>query len=252
MIILKLFDYIEDIDRRLTKKILDYRKERQRIARKRNARKEIFLDLFFNSNKYRKQKDLETGRVTYIRKGTQFVPNTSKPSGKFEIYKDRKRFVREKYVNDFTYLVTFTYDSEKMTERKFKKRLIKCLNELCKKNKWKYIGAFHKGRKGRLYFSGLVYIMFNRMIGEFKDIESYSYERHNIVITSQNTYFYEEFGLNIFEPIKIEKIPYFLKSLALSEEIYFKGIERYLILDIRYAKKIMDKGESVEDYFNAE
>ena len=49
--------------------------------------------------------------------------------------------------------------------------------------------------------------------------KSYSYERHNIVITSQNTYFYEEFGLNIFEPIKIEKIPYFLKSLALSEDI---------------------------------
>ena len=90
------------------------------------------------------------------------------------------------------------------------------------------------------------------MIGELKDIESYSYERDNIVITSQNTYFYEEFGLNIFEPINVEKIPYFLKSLALSEEIYFKGIERYLILDIRYAKKIMDKGESVEDYFNAE
>lgn len=105
---------------------------------------------------------------------------------------------------EWHYFVTFTFDSEKLTEQQFKKKLQNTLKHAVSRNGWKYIGVWERAPEtGRLHFHGIFYIPL--MIGEIIEIKDYSTKQHKMQTTFQNTRFLKELGRNDFKPIEIPR-----------------------------------------------
>lgn len=134
--------------------------------------------------------------------------------------------------------VTFTFDSEKLTEQQFKKKLQNTLKHAVSRNGWKYIGVWERSpEKQRLHFHGIFYIP--QMIGEIVEVKDYSTKQHKIQTTFQNTHFLKEFGRNDFKPIEIpndvtQTVIYLLKYIEKSGErlIYGGKLPTYFKSDI--------------------
>lgn len=156
-------------------------------------------------------------------------------------YKRYTRLWRKVHLQkEWNFFVTFTYDSEKLDEQQFKKKLRNALKHAVNRNGWKYIGVFEcSPDKERLHFHGIFYIPENAMIGEIVEVKDYSTKSHRMQTTYQNTHFLKEFGRNDFKPIEIpndisQSVKYLLKYIEKSGEkmIYGGKLPTYFKSDI--------------------
>ena len=148
------------------------------------------------------------------------------------------RLYRKVNLQQWTHFCTFTYDSEKLSEENFKKKLLNCLRHLSSRKGWKYIGVWERSPVNqRLHFHGIFVIP--KMIGEIIEIKDYSTKAHKMQITYQNTFFLEKFGRNDFREIEnnalvYQAVQYILKYIRKTGEkvIYSKHLHTYFISDI--------------------
>jgi len=153
----------------------------------------------------------------------------------------RTRMMRKAALVDFNYFVTFTYDSSKLDEASFQKKLKTCFRNLCNRKHWKYMGVWERAPETkRLHFHGLFYIPDGGMVGSLEEHTDYNFKLHKRTTTIQNTYFNKRFGRTDFEYIASNKelykeINYILKYLEKTEEkiVYSKGLYQYFLADIR-------------------
>ena len=148
------------------------------------------------------------------------------------------RLYRKVNLQQWTHFCTFTYDSEKLSEEDFKKKLLNCLRHLSSRKGWKYIGVWERSPTNqRLHFHGIFVIP--KMIGEIVEIKDYSTKTHKMQTTYQNTFFLERFGRNDFREIEnnslvYQAISYILKYIRKTGEkvIYSKHLQTYFVSDI--------------------
>ena len=148
------------------------------------------------------------------------------------------RLYRKVNLQQWTHFCTFTYDSEKLSEEEFKKKLLNCLRHLSSRKGWKYIGVWERSPiNQRLHFHGIFVIP--KMIGEIIETKDYSTKTHKMQITYQNTFFLEKFGRNDFKEIEhsslvYQAISYILKYIRKTGErvIYSKHLQTYFISNI--------------------
>lgn len=149
----------------------------------------------------------------------------------------RKRLYRKAYLQEWSYFCTFTFDSKKLNEEEFRKKLSNCFKKLSYRKSWKYIGVWERSPiNKRLHFHGIFYTP--TMIGELIEQRDYSTKNHRMQTTYQNTYFLERFGRNDFEEINqqnlYQSISYITKYIEKSGEriVYSKNLPTYFISDI--------------------
>ena len=148
------------------------------------------------------------------------------------------RLFRKVNLQQWTHFCTFTYDSEKLSEEEFKKKLLNCLRHLSSRKGWKYIGVWERSPVNkRLHFHGIFVIL--TMIGEIIETKDYSTKTHKMQTTYQNTFFLERFGRNDFREIEnnalvYQAVQYILKYIRKTGEkvIYSKHIQTYFVSDI--------------------
>ena len=153
----------------------------------------------------------------------------------------RVRMSRKAYLARFNYFVTFTYDGNLHTESTFRKKLIQTLANFAVRKNWKYLGVWERAPEtNRLHFLGLFNIPNGAMVGEIIEKKDYSYEKHDRIITLQNTYFNERFGRSDFKEIDEHEnklsnaLTYLMKYIEKSGEkiVYSKKLYQYFISDI--------------------
>lgn len=152
--------------------------------------------------------------------------------------KRRTRLMRKVYLQEWNYFVTFTYDSNKLDEKSFKKKLMNTLKHLVSRKQWKYIGVWERSpEKQRLHFHGIFYIQ--EMIGKLEPVTDYNTKSHRKQITYKNTHFLKHFGRNDFKEIDtqqdiIQSVRYLLKYIEKSGErlVYGGKIPTYFVSDI--------------------
>lgn len=169
---------------------------------------------------------------------TEFVASNMQRM-KINAIKREIRLWRKIYTQgEWRYFVTFTFDSEKLNETQFKKKLQNTLKHAVSRNGWKYIGVWERSpEKQRLHFHGIFHIP--QMIGEIIEVKDYSTKQHKMQTTFQNTHFLKEFGRNDFKPIEIpndvtQTVIYLLKYIKKSGErlIYGGKLPTYFKSDI--------------------
>lgn len=70
------------------------------------------------------------------------------------------RLYRKVNLQQWTHFCTFTYDSEKLNEEEFEKKLLNCLRHLSSRKGWKYIGVWERSPiNQRLHFHGIFDIL---------------------------------------------------------------------------------------------
>ena len=132
----------------------------------------------------------------------------------------RTKWHRRAYLHQLDTFCTFTYDSAKMDEEKFKKKLLNTLRHFSSRRGWKYMGTWERGGKnGRLHFHALIRIPEGEMVGEVVNVTDYDPIRKKIISIHSNTFFMETFGRNTFEkipcnsPLFAASVQYILKYL---------------------------------------
>lgn len=147
------------------------------------------------------------------------------------------RLLRKARLQEWTHFCTFTYDSSKLTEEKFRKKLLNCLRHLAHRKNWKYIGVFERSPvEKRLHFHGIFVIP--QMLGEIVETKDYSTKNHQMQVAHQSTYFLERFGRNDVRPIDKngidDSIKYLTKYIGKENEkiIYSKHLQTYFVTDI--------------------
>lgn len=148
------------------------------------------------------------------------------------------RLYRKIGLQNWTHFCTFTYDSNKLTEEGFRKKLLTCLRHLSHRKNWKYIGVFERSSNlERLHFHGIFVI--TEMVGEVIETKDYSTKTHQMQITHQNTFFLERFGRNDFKEIinnvgVNDAVNYIMKYIRKTGEkvICSKHLQTYFVTDI--------------------
>lgn len=148
------------------------------------------------------------------------------------------RLYRKIGLQNWTHFCTFTYDSNKLTEEGFRKKLLTCLRHLSHRKNWKYIGVFERSPNlERLHFHGIFVI--TEMVGEVIETKDYSTKTHQMQITHQNTFFLERFGRNDFKEIinnvgVNDAVNYIMKYIRKTGEkvICSKHLQTYFVTDI--------------------
>lgn len=148
------------------------------------------------------------------------------------------RLYRKVNLQQWTHFCTFTYNSEKLNEEEFKKKLLNCLRHLSSRKGWKYIGVWERSPTNqRFHFHGIFVIP--KMIGEIIETKDYSTKNHKMQTPHQNTFFLERFGRNDFREIEhtslvYQAVAYILKYIRKTGEkvIYSKHLQTYFVSDI--------------------
>ena len=193
-------------------------------------------------NKVKSEKIRETveeidKEINNIKKSKEIVKKVLDKEKRNQIVR-LTRLYRKVNLQQWTHFCTFTYDSEKLNEEEFKKKLLNCLRHLSSRKGWKYIGVWERSPvNNRLHFHGIFLIP--KMIGEIIETKDYSTKTHKIQITYQNTFFLDRFGRNDFKEIEhsslvYQAISYILKYIRKTSEkfIYSKHLQTYFISDI--------------------
>lgn len=152
----------------------------------------------------------------------------------------KTRLVRKLYLNEWNWFCTFTYSNEKHTEDSFRKSLSNVLKKMVYRKGWRYIGVWERSpEKKRLHFHGIFYIPENSMPGILESKSDYSFNTHTRQSINQNSYFYEKFGRNDFNPINVihelrDCANYLMKYIEKSGEklIYSRNIPTFFKSDI--------------------
>ncbi len=147
------------------------------------------------------------------------------------------RLYRKIGLQQWTHFCTFTYDSNKLNEEEFRKKLLTCLRHLSHRKNWKYIGVFERSTNlERLHFHRIFVIPEKLDLIETKD---YSTKTHQMQIAHQNIFFLERFGRNDFKEIinnvgVNDAVGYIMKYIRKTGEkvIYSKHLQTYFVTDI--------------------
>ena len=157
----------------------------------------------------------------------------------------KKRFLRKvNLVNKdeyILYFVTFTYDSSKISEEKFEKKLRKSLSNFHSRRGWLYALGDERGELGeRLHFHGVCFVPHGQMVGNIIPKSHFSKKEGKVVTYFENSFFAKKFGVNDFvllsgnnNEIK-NRVNYVLKYIGKSDAkiIYSRGFPTYLVKDI--------------------
>ena len=213
---------------------------------KKATRYEIFNEIYSeaqNLTKANMKEYIEKHMTPYFKKPSDMKVYIEKKtiSRRKNIIARKTRFVRKAYMNDFNYFATFTYDSQKMDEATFKKKLAMCLSTFQKRKGWRYMGVWERApQTKRLHFHCLLYVPDKTMPGNMITVRDYDTRAKKMRNTIQNTYFNERFGRSDFEDMdntlmKMGKaMMYLLKYLEKTGEkiVYSRGLPMYFISDI--------------------
>ena len=171
-----------------------------------------------------------------VKKSTEIVKSCLDKMTRNAIVR-KTRLSRKVYLQEWNYFCTFTYDSNKLSEQGFRKKLSNCLKHLSSRKGWKYVGVWEKSPKNeRLHFHGLFYTP--QMVGELVEKRDYSTAKHKMQVAVQNTFFLKRFGRNDFREIVkndlSEAIIYMMKYIQKTGEkvVYSKGLPTYFVSDI--------------------
>lgn len=208
------------------------------------TKKELFTELFNQTAGLNKRE-----RINKITDGIKVLFEDEKKAKDYvkeNIEREKRNYIvrmqrmnRIANITPFNYFCTFTYDSERITEEKFKKRLLQTLQNLHSKKGWLYMGVWERGKDtDRLHFHGLFYIP--EMIGSIYEKKDYNTNKKKIVKSNVNTYFEDKFGRNDFQridanPIQKEySVKYLRKYLTKTNDrvIYSRGLAPMRKLDI--------------------
>lgn len=152
---------------------------------------------------------------------TKFLDYKLQCRERAEIMK-RIRCIRRASLHGFNYFCTFTYDSKKLSEQDFQKKLLNTLRHFSSRKGWKYMGAWERGGDtDRLHFHALMAIPEETMSGSIETRREYDVKKRRMVEYVTNTFFEERFGRNEFD---------FIDGVALSlnnaAEYVLKYIEK--------------------------
>lgn len=157
------------------------------------------------------------------------------------------RLYRKVNLQKWHYFSTFTYDSAKLTEDEFRKKLSNALKKLSYRKGWKYAGVWERSTENnRLHFHSLIYAP--EMVGEFVEKKDFSTKSNRMQTANQNTYFLERFGRNDFKPISpyelSQAVSYITKYMEKTGEriVYSKGLPTYFVSDISDEDVICNMG----------
>ena len=152
----------------------------------------------------------------------------------------RTRLIRKASLQNFNYFCTFTYDSDKMTEVEFRKKLSCAFNHFSNRKGWKYIGVWERGAETeRLHFHGLFHIPEGTMPGELLTQSGYSFSHLKREKSLYCSYFQERFGRNLFDPVENDRsyekeLIYMVKYIEKTSEkiVYSRGLPQFFISDV--------------------
>lgn len=114
----------------------------------------------------------------------------------------RIRCLRRAALHELTYFCTFTYDSKKITEAEFEKKLLMTLSNFASRKKWKYMGTWERGGEtDRLHFHAIMYIPKDKMTGILENKREFDVQKKRMVERIENSFFKDRFGRNTFQII---------------------------------------------------
>lgn len=202
---------------------------------------ELYLESFYFSKKEQRAYIFSKLRPYFdgLHNLSNFVDYNLKRK-KRNLISKKVRLMRKALLQQWTYFATFTYDSNKLHEEEFKRKLRTCLSHLSHRNGWKYIGVWeYSPQFNRLHFHCLLYVPEGKMVGDFKEVEDYSFKRRKRYKSIQNTFFNERFGRSDFSSVSSSKdvsreVSYMLKYLSKSGEkiVYSRGLPEFILADI--------------------
>ena len=132
-------------------------------------------------------------------------------------YRNREFWCKGYYVD------TFTYDSNKMNEEEFEKKLLNTLSHFASRKGWKYMGTWERGKDtDRLHFHAIMHIPAGTMSGELVKKREYDVKKKRMVERIENTFFEKKYGRNTFE---------FVDGTALTVNTAIEYIIKYLEKD---------------------
>lgn len=135
----------------------------------------------------------------------------------------RLRCIRRAALHDMNYFCTFTYDSKKMNEEEFEKKLLNTLSHFASRKGWKYMGTWERGKDtDRLHFHAIMHIPEGAMSGELVKKREYDVKKKRMVERIENTFFEKKYGRNTFE---------FVDGTALTVNTAIEYIVKYLEKD---------------------
>ncbi len=216
-------------------------KKRKNKPKEKDTREEKVKEIYKESKGTKKEKLENTiikvnEEIKDIEKSTELVNKTLEKERRNKTVR-YTRLIRKIRLQQWTHFCTFTYNSNKLTEEKFRTKLLNCLNHLAYRKNWKYVGVFERSPDlKRLHFHGIFLIP--QMVGEIVETKDYSTKTHQMQITLQNTFFLERFGRNDFKPLDENSIQdavsYITKYINKTGEkvIYSRHLQTYFITDI--------------------
>ena len=114
----------------------------------------------------------------------------------------RIRCKRRADLHEFNYFCTFTYDSQKMDEKEFERKLLNTLRHFASRKNWKYMGTWERGHENdRLHFHAIMNIPHDKMSGEIITKREFDLKEKRMKDRTLNTFFEERFGRNTFQII---------------------------------------------------
>ena len=101
----------------------------------------------------------------------------------------RTRCIRRAAMHGLNLFCTFTYDSKKMDEETFRRKLLNTLRHFANRKGWKYMGTWERGEKNdRLHFHALLRIPDGMMSGEIVKKREYDVHKKRMVEYTTNTF----------------------------------------------------------------
>ena len=172
----------------------------------------------------------------------------------------RTRLIRKAALQRFNYFCTFTYNSDKMTEVSFRKKLSYVFNNLSTRKGWKYIGVWERGHKtNRLHFHGVFLIPEGTLPGSLEMNSGFNFSSERRQKFLECTYFAERFGRNEFAPIEKERdfeqeLIYMVKYIEKTGEkiVYSRGLPQFFISDVMDEDIICPYDEERQKYVLAD
>lgn len=168
------------------------------------------------------------------------------------IHKRTQRAQRKAYLNDWNYFVTFTYDSDKMSQEEFERQIRTKLSDLSSHSNWYSMIRWEEGEVGeRKHLHAFIYVPEGKMCGELYRDRHYSTKRHRWEFFWNNTYFNERFGVSDWKDLSFYKnikplVNYLLKYMAKDDGkiIYSRGIPDIIEAEIDIDEHILATYES--------
>ena len=166
----------------------------------------------------------------------------------FNYFQRVKRAERKAYLLDANYFATFTYDSEKTTEKEFTRALKKAMENMTYRFGWVFMGVPELGEQGqRKHFHFLIRVPSKSAfpMRNYAKLQ-YSVKRHKWETLTCNEFF-DKFGNNSFEAIEpgtreyTQRVGYLLKYLLKSGAriIYSRNIPSEELREVRTERDVM-------------